>query len=94
MYEQGETEMINTLTERERETLGLMAEGLSNKLIADRMGIAEHTAKFHVGNVCKKLGVSTRTEAAVMYVQAKAFEEGFAAGVRSARSDTREELAA
>lgn len=77
---------IKTLTPREIQTLELIAEGLSNKLIADRLDIAEHTAKFHVSNVCKKLGVSTRTEAAVMYVQAKAFEEGFAAGVRSVRS--------
>ena len=43
----------------------LLAEGLSNKLIADRLGISDHTAKFHVNGVMMKLGASTRTEAVV-----------------------------
>ncbi len=53
------------LTPREQEVLGLMAEGLSNKLIAVRLGISEHTAKFHVNSVLEKLGAETRTEAVV-----------------------------
>jgi two-component system, NarL family, nitrate/nitrite response regulator NarL len=53
------------LTPRETEVLGLMAEGLSNKLIAARLGISEHTAKFHVNAVLDKLGAETRTEAVV-----------------------------
>ena len=56
------------LTAREEEVLWLMAEGLSNKLIADRIGVTEHTAKFHVTNCCVKMGASTRTEAAVRFV--------------------------
>jgi two-component system, NarL family, nitrate/nitrite response regulator NarL len=53
------------LTPREAEVLGLMAEGLSNKLIAARLGISDHTAKFHVNAVLEKLGAETRTEAVV-----------------------------
>ncbi|NBD09793.1 MULTISPECIES: response regulator transcription factor [Corallococcus] len=55
----------DTLTPREREVLGLLAEGLSNKAIADRLDISEHTAKFHVNAVLAKLGVQRRTEAVV-----------------------------
>jgi DNA-binding NarL/FixJ family response regulator len=53
------------LTPREREVLTLLAEGLSNKAIADRLDISEHTAKFHVNAVLAKLGVQRRTEAVV-----------------------------
>jgi two-component system nitrate/nitrite response regulator NarL len=55
-----------TLTPREAEVLGLMAEGLSNKLIADRLKISDHTAKFHVTSILNKLGAETRTEAVVL----------------------------
>jgi two-component system, NarL family, nitrate/nitrite response regulator NarL len=54
------------LTPREAEVLTLMAEGLSNKLIADRLKISDHTAKFHVNAILNKLGAETRTEAVVM----------------------------
>ncbi|MFL5357994.1 LuxR C-terminal-related transcriptional regulator [Archangium sp.] len=53
------------LTPREREVLALLAEGLSNKAIAERLDISEHTAKFHVNAVLAKLGVQRRTEAVV-----------------------------
>ena len=46
-----------------REVLNLLAEGLPNKLIADRLGISDHTAKFHVNAVISKLGAQSRTEA-------------------------------
>ena len=52
-------------TPRETEVLALMAEGLSNKLIADRLKISEHTAKFHVNAILNKLDAETRTEAVV-----------------------------
>ena len=45
------------LTAREREVLALLAEGLANKAIATRLGISEHTAKFHVNAILAKLGV-------------------------------------
>jgi DNA-binding NarL/FixJ family response regulator len=54
-----------TLTPREAEVLSLLAEGLSNKLIAERLKISDHTAKFHVNAIFGKLGAETRTEAVV-----------------------------
>jgi DNA-binding NarL/FixJ family response regulator len=53
------------LTPREREVLALLAEGLANKAIASRLGISEHTAKFHVNAILAKLGVDSRAEAIV-----------------------------
>lgn len=60
---------FHALTPREVETAALIAEGLSNKLIADRLDIAEHTAKFHVFNTIKKLGKTTRAGAAAEAVR-------------------------
>lgn len=57
--------MLETLSQRERETLTLIAEGLSNQLIAERLGIGEKTVKTHVSNLLGKLNVSDRTQAAV-----------------------------
>ena len=54
------------LTPREAQTLALLAEGLSNKEIGVRLGISDHTAKFHVVAVLDKLGATTRTEAVVL----------------------------
>ena len=51
------------LTPRERDVLTLMAEGASNKLIAKRLGISVHTAKFHVGSILDKLDATGRTDA-------------------------------
>jgi DNA-binding NarL/FixJ family response regulator len=56
-------EVEDTLTARELEVLQLLAEGLPNKLIALRLGISEHTAKFHVSAIMTKLGATSRTEA-------------------------------
>jgi len=56
---------IPQLTEREREVLRLMAEGLSNKEIGARLGFSKRTAAFHVGNILQKLGAASRTEAVV-----------------------------
>jgi DNA-binding NarL/FixJ family response regulator len=51
------------LTEREREVLSLLARGLSNRDIGKRLYISETTAKFHVGNIIRKLNVTRRAEA-------------------------------
>jgi two-component system nitrate/nitrite response regulator NarL len=54
---------VEALTPREQEVLQLLAEGLSNKVIARRLGISEHTVKFHVNTILGKLGAQSRTEA-------------------------------
>jgi two-component system nitrate/nitrite response regulator NarL len=53
------------LTPREREVLQLISDGLSNKEIADRLGMSAHTAKFHLASILAKLGAQSRTEAVV-----------------------------
>ena len=57
------------LTPRERQVLALVAEGLNNSEIADRLVISLSTAKRHVSSVIAKLGASSRTEAATMAVR-------------------------
>lgn len=62
---QPSTPLAEDLTPREREVLQLLAEGQSNKEIARRLGISEHTVKFHVNAILGKLNVQSRTEAVV-----------------------------
>ena len=57
------------LSPREREVLGLMTLGLSNRVIAERLYISASTVDFHVSNILAKLGVATRTEAVALAVQ-------------------------
>jgi DNA-binding NarL/FixJ family response regulator len=64
----------NRLTAREFEVLQLVAAGLSNREIGDRLGIAENTAKNHVRNMLEKLNLRTRTEAAMYAVREKLVE--------------------
>src|SRR5947209_19038985 len=58
-------ELMEPLTPREQQVAQLLAGGLTNKEIAQRLGITEHTVKFHLNGLLRKLGVSTRTEAVV-----------------------------
>ncbi|NNH53685.1 response regulator transcription factor [Promicromonospora citrea] len=53
----------STLTEREEEVLGLVAQGLSNRQIGERLFISTKTVSVHVSNVLAKLGASGRAEA-------------------------------
>jgi DNA-binding NarL/FixJ family response regulator len=62
-------EGTETLTPREIEVLGMLAEGAGNKTIARRLGISEHTVKFHVGSILAKLHASSRTEAVTLGVR-------------------------
>jgi len=57
------------LTEREREVLALMVEGLNNTEISDRLIVSRSTVKFHVSNILSKLQVSSRTEAVAFALQ-------------------------
>lgn len=57
------------LTEREREVLGLMVDGLSNQEIADRLFLSLGTVKFHAGNIYSKLGVDSRVAAVTLAIQ-------------------------
>ena len=57
------------LTDRERETLDLVATGLTNPQIADKLMVSVSTVNFHVHNVLDKLGAKTRTEAVSIAVK-------------------------
>jgi DNA-binding NarL/FixJ family response regulator len=57
--------LLEELTPRELDVLSLLTEGLTNKAIAQRLGISEYTVKFHVNTIFRKLGAQSRTEAAV-----------------------------
>jgi len=74
-----ELKPIETLTPRETEILGLLAEGLSNKLIARELGISDGTVKLHVKAILRKLSVHSRVAAAVIAV-----EHGFRASSSAA----------
>jgi len=54
------------LTPRELEVLAMLAEGLGNREIAGRLGVSDHTVKFHISSILDKLGAATRTEAVTL----------------------------
>lgn len=60
---------VASLTARERQVLGGVARGLSNRAIAEALGITERTARTHVSNILAKLGLASRTQAALLAVQ-------------------------
>jgi len=62
-------ELPEALTPREIEVLQLLSQGLANKVIASRLGISDHTVKFHVNAILGKLGVQSRGEAIVQAVR-------------------------
>ena len=64
------------LTTRERQLLALMVQGMSNQEIAEAMGIALPTVKYHVTNVLGKLQVDSRTEAVVLALKHKLVPQG------------------
>lgn len=60
---------LSALSARESEFLELVADGLTNAQIAERLSVSEHTVKFHLQNIFQKLRVNNRTEAAALYHQ-------------------------
>jgi two-component system, NarL family, response regulator YdfI len=64
-----EDEFSEEITSRETDVLRMLAEGLVNKDIAARLGISEHTVKFHISSILDKLGASTRTEAVTLGIR-------------------------
>ncbi len=64
--------LVKQLTGRERQILGYVAAGMSNKAIAKTLGISHDTVKLHVRHILAKLGQSSRVEAAVFAVQNRA----------------------
>lgn len=62
-------EPIEPLTDRQREVLVLVAQGRANKEIARKLGISERTARTHVSNILGKLGLASRTQAALYAVR-------------------------
>ena len=67
-HEADEPDLLGSLTPREKETFRLLAEGQSNKLIANELGISDGTVKLHVKSILKKLGMRSRVEAAIFAV--------------------------
>jgi len=65
----GDPGTTGSVTPREMEVIRLLARGLQNKEIAAELGIAQRTAKFHVGSILAKLGAGNRTEAVTIAVQ-------------------------
>ncbi len=63
----------STLTEREREVLALIAQGYTNKRIAETLYVSEKTARNHVSHILEKLGLARRSEAAVYAVEHRLF---------------------
>lgn len=61
-----EADRAEPLSRREIEVLRLIAEGASNKIIASRLFISEHTVKFHVNSILTKLNADSRTEAVML----------------------------
>ncbi len=66
-----ETSIVETLGKREIEVLQLLAEGLSNKEIANKLMVGLHTVKWHTGNIYIKLNVKSRTQAVAKAQQLK-----------------------
>ena len=64
-------QLVEPLTEREKEVLSLVGQGASNKEIASELFITERTARTHVSNILGKLGLSSRTQAALYAVEHK-----------------------
>lgn len=70
MMPSSHTVQIEALTPRENQVLQLLARGLTNKAIAQQLGITDHTVKFHVNAIMTKMNAQSRTEAVVIATRA------------------------
>jgi DNA-binding CsgD family transcriptional regulator len=70
-----ERQMVESLTPRELEVLRLMARGLTNLAIANALVVREGTVKYHVKNILRKLGATSRTDAVSRFVRSTSSEE-------------------
>ena len=75
----GADDPVDTLSEREREVLELLADGLTNKEIGERLFLAEKTVKHYMSNVLQKLHLRSRVEAALLAQRRRLEAEGFGA---------------
>jgi two-component system nitrate/nitrite response regulator NarL len=67
--------LVARLSPREREVLELAAHGLTNLQIAERIHLSVHAVKFHLRSIFGKLGVSNRTEAAVLHLRSSQHDQ-------------------
>ena len=65
-------ELTETLSRRERQILEMVALGLTNLEVSNRLGVTVHAVKFHLASIYRKLGVGNRTEAAVALLRSNA----------------------
>lgn len=68
---QGEQDKLSLLSTQERRVLALVAEGKTNKEIAEQMGLSDKTVKNYLSNIFEKLQITRRSQAAVLYAQSK-----------------------
>jgi DNA-binding NarL/FixJ family response regulator len=67
----GEGEPVEPLTDREKDVIRLLGQGMSNKEIGSALFITERTARTYVSNILGKLGLASRTQAALWAVEHK-----------------------
>lgn len=81
------------LTPREMQVLELVAQGMTNKMIAWQLQISVHMVKLHVSHILEKLGVTSRTQAAIYYVR-QGWGRGSATGSGTGRGTEADERGA
>src|SRR5699024_7203535 len=64
---QSRTDVLTSMTQREREVAALLADGHSNRSIAERLVVSQSTARFHVSNILRKLQLNSRAEVAMLF---------------------------